>query len=104
MSETTQTGEPLFSPEKWARIRRFSRSKQRAPEWPDGVDGISSEGLSLLGIHEKTDALYWDGKQVVVRSSIRLGTFERWIAAIATLGTFGTFIVEVGRSAKWWGG
>jgi hypothetical protein len=54
-------------------------------------------GLGLLGIHEKTDKLYWDGKEIVVRSAFRLGTFERWIASIAAVGTFGNFAFNFAR-------
>jgi hypothetical protein len=66
----------------WSVIRKFRLSTDRPPEWPEGVYGISMKGIGLLGIHEKSGKLYWDGKEVVTRSSVRLGTFERWIAGI----------------------
>ena len=34
----------------------------RPDDWPEGVNGISLNGLSLLGKHERTGKLYWDGK------------------------------------------
>lgn len=84
----------------WAEIRKHRLSGEKPDSWPDGVRAISMEGLSLLGIHERTDALYWDGKEIVVRRAFRLGTFERWIASLAALGTVGTFIVGLARLVR----
>lgn len=89
---------------EWEFTRRLAFSEIRPPEWPEGVRAISIRGMGLLGVHDKTGELYWDGKQVAIRPPVRLGTFERWAAALATLGTVGTFIVEVGRSAGLWAG
>jgi hypothetical protein len=86
----------------WSKIRKYRLSPIRPPEWPEGVFAISLEGLSLLGIHEKSGKLYWDGKEVVIRSAVRLGTFERWIAAIAALATLGSFLTNAGRAKGWW--
>ncbi|SRR6266849_1820763 len=65
--------------EKWARgncgylrctggvnIRKYRLSTDRPPEWPEGVYGVSMKGIGLLGIHEKSGKLYWDGKEVVI--------------------------------------
>jgi hypothetical protein len=84
----------------WDNIRKHRLSSEKPENWPKGVRAISTEGLTLLGIHEKTDALYWDGKEILVRRALRLGTFERWIASIAALGTFGTFVVNILRLWK----
>lgn len=89
---------------EWEHLRRIAFSRIRPSDWPDGVRSISVEGTGLLGVHDKTGELYWDGKPVALRRPIRLGTFERWAVVIAALGTVGTFIVEVGRSAGFWGG
>ncbi|GAA0278450.1 hypothetical protein LNAOJCKE_4568 [Methylorubrum aminovorans] len=89
---------------EWEHTRRIALSPIRPPDWPEGVRSISIEGVGLLGVHEKSGELYWDGKPVAIRPPVRLGTFERWAAALATMGTVGTFIVELGRSAKWWAG
>jgi hypothetical protein len=89
---------------EWEFTRRIAFSEIRPPDWPEGVRAISMRGMGLLGVHDKSGELYWDGKQVAIRPPVRLGTFERWAAALATMGTVGTFIVELGRSAKWWGG
>jgi hypothetical protein len=70
----------------WDRIRRARFTKDTTPmNWPEDVRGISTEGLALLGVHEKTGKLYWDGKEIVTRSIIKLDTLERWLAII-TLG------------------
>ena len=85
-------------------MRRLAFADLRPSDWPPDVRMMSGLGVGLLGVHEKTGELYWDGKPVAIRPPVRLGTFERWAAALATMGTVGTFIVEVGRSAGFWGG
>lgn len=89
---------------EWEHRRRTAFADIRPPEWPEGVRVMSVRGINLLGVHERTGELYWDGKPLAIRPPVRLGTFERWAAALATMGTVGTFIVEVGRSAGFWGG
>jgi hypothetical protein len=70
----------------WDHIRRVRFTKDATPlNWPEDVRGISNQGLSLLGVHEKTGKLYWDGKEIVTRSVFKLDTLERWLAFI-TLG------------------
>jgi hypothetical protein len=82
-------------------IRRFRFAPDEPPkDWPPGVRVISQEGLTLLGIHEKTNRLYWDGQQVAL--TIRLRWFELTLAIFAAVGTFGTFAVEAGRSMNFW--
>jgi hypothetical protein len=86
----------------WGHIRSIRFTKERPADWPEGVFGVSLEGVALLGVHEQSGKLYWDGKEIVTRNWIRLGTYERWIGFFAALGTFGTFAVNIGRSAGWW--
>jgi hypothetical protein len=86
----------------WAHIRAHKHSLAAPPEWPPNVRAISLEGLSLLGIHQDTGRLYWDGHEIITRTKIRLGPVELWIAIIATSATVGSLILEVGRSAGWW--
>lgn len=86
----------------WEIIRKHRHSTERPPERPEGVYGISMKGAALLGIHEKTGKLYWDGKEVVTKSIFSLGLFERLLATTAALGTFGTFVVHAGRAKGWW--
>jgi hypothetical protein len=40
---------------------------------------------------------------VLTVKRVRLGRWEFILALLATIGTFGTFVIEVGRSAGWWG-
>src|SRR5581483_4225656 len=67
----------------WAYIRSVRFSTERPADWPDGVYAVSMKGVALLGVHEQSGKLYWDGKEVVTRGAIRLGTFERWVASFA---------------------
>jgi hypothetical protein len=86
----------------WEEVRANKYSKDRPDHWPEGVFGVSMNGIGLLGIHDKSGRLFWDGNEVVTRSKIRLGTLELWLIGIAAVGTFGTFIVEAGRSMGYW--
>lgn len=54
--------------------------------------------------HKDTGELYWDGRKVIVQRPITLGVFERVLASGAAVSALGVMIVEVGRSAGWWGG
>ena len=47
---------------------------------------------------------YWDGKEIVVRDAVRLEWPERLFTFLIAVGTFGYFILEVGKMLKWWGG
>ena len=47
----------------WRHIRAHKISSERPNDWPQGVRGISQEGLSLLGINEATGQLYCDYSQ-----------------------------------------
>ena len=57
----------------WTHIRNVRFTKDPPPEWPAGVSGISTEGRALLGVHEQSGKLYWDGKELVMRSLLSLG-------------------------------
>lgn len=87
----------------WNSLRQTMYSAEHPPEWPEGVRAISIDGTSFIGVHMETGELYWDGKKVVVQKPITLGWFERVLAVLAAIGTFGVFILEVGKLAKWWG-
>ena len=86
----------------WAEVRANRFSKERPDDWPEGVFAVSIKGVALLGVHEKSGRLYWDGKELVTRPKIRLGTLELWIVGIAAAGTFGSFMVEAGKVLGWW--
>ncbi len=81
----------------WDRIRKNKFSPERPEGWPEDVNAISMGGLSLLGVHKETGVLYWDGREIVIRRTFKLGTVERWIAIVAATGTFGTFVVNLVR-------
>jgi len=86
----------------WQEIRAVRYSTMTPPpEWPSNVRPISLEGVSLLGIDPTTNKLYWDGKEVVVRDRVRLGSLERILAVFVAIGTFGAFIVELGNALNW---
>jgi hypothetical protein len=86
----------------WEDIRSFRYSTMDLPPtWPSGVRPISQEGLALLGIEPATNKFFWDGKEVVVRSRVRLSWWQGFLAALVACGTFGTFLVEASQ-AGWW--
>jgi hypothetical protein len=86
----------------WEDIRSFQYSTKEPPlNWPSGVRPISQEGLGLLGIDPTTNKLFWDGKEIVLRDRIRLSWWQRFLATIAAVGMFGTFLVQASQ-AGWW--
>ncbi|MEL7300393.1 MAG: hypothetical protein AAFM92_08425 [Pseudomonadota bacterium] len=85
----------------WAKIRKYRLSTERPDQWPEGVFGISSQRVSLLGVHETSNKLYWDGKEIVTRIVVRLGTKELWLAAIASFSTLGMFVLALGSTFGW---
>ena len=44
--------------------------------------------------------LYWDKKPVVVRRKVRLGTFERWVAILGLIATFGRVAMALWANLK----
>jgi hypothetical protein len=86
----------------WDKLRRNKYSPNRPDDWPGGVRAISMEGLTLLGVHEESGKLYWDGKEVVIRSRFALATFERVIAGSGLAIALGGLVVDIGRAAGWW--
>ena len=86
----------------WDEIRAVRYSTMSPPpEWPAGVRPISIDGVTLFGIDPATNKLYWDGKEVVVRDRLRLGGWANVLAILVAIGTFGTFIVELGNALNW---
>jgi len=91
----------------WDRIRRVRFTKDTTPmNWPEDVRGISIEGVALLGVHEKTGKLYWDGKEIVTRTLFKLDTLERWLAIITIVCVVGNFAINVANFLneifEWW--
>ncbi|MEP0942743.1 MAG: hypothetical protein ABJH20_13650 [Rhizobiaceae bacterium] len=87
----------------WNRIRQDRLSDHRPDGWPEGVNGISLNGLSLLGIHERTGKLYWDGKEIVTKRIVRLRGWEVVLAIVATVSAAGMFALDLARTLNWWG-
>jgi hypothetical protein len=79
------------------KIRANKISPEKPDGWPKDIRAISVQGLNLLGIDEKTGRLYWDGKEIVMRTGFFLGTFERWVAGIAASAAAVTAVVNVMR-------
>lgn len=91
----------------WERIKANRFAKDAPPKgwgWPKDVRPISIDGVTMLGIKPDTNKLYWDGKEIVVRDAVRLEWPERLFTFLIAVGTFGFFILEVGKVLKWWGG
>jgi hypothetical protein len=86
----------------WANLRSKKYSRERPDDWPAGVSAISLEGLTLFGVHVETGKLYWDGKEVIVRSKFALATYERIIAGAGLVIALGGLIINIGRAASWW--
>jgi hypothetical protein len=71
--------------------------------WPKGVRPITIDQMDKLGVDPDSGALYWDRKEVVTRSVVRLGRTELWFAGIATFSTLGMLLLAIGGAAGWWG-
>jgi hypothetical protein len=84
----------------YKRSKRFT--DDRPTEWPQGVRGISQQGLDLLGIHEQTGKLFWDGKELVTRTRLRLGWFGGLMAFFTGVGALGAFLVALADLMHRW--
>jgi len=87
---------------EWSQIRRHKFSGERPAEWLASVQGISTEGLNLLGINERTGKLHWDGDEIVTKNLLRFQTYERFLATCAALIALAGLILNIGKSAGWW--
>jgi hypothetical protein len=91
----------------WERFKANRYSDERPPQgwgWPENIRPISTAGLSLFAVEPDTNKLYWNGKEIVLRDAVRLEWPERLFTFLIAVGTFGYFILEVGKVLKWWGG
>ncbi|MDR9783458.1 hypothetical protein [Rhizobium redzepovicii] len=76
----------------WEQIRRSKfASVNVPPEWPADVNPVSLNGVSLLGI-DANNNLYWDGKRLQLAT--RLGTVERVLAVLVSIGTVSSAVIE----------
>lgn len=81
----------------WEKVRKYRHVREASPpEWPAGVKAISLNGVTLLGVHESTGELYWDGRALVTER--KLASFERGMAFAVTVATVVMAIVEVLRA------
>lgn len=71
----------------WAQMRekRFANDvvPPRPDDWPATVNAVSIDGMSLFGIDQKTDELFWDGKRLITEK--RFSDYERRLAMIGLL-------------------
>jgi len=79
----------------WKMIRENRFSDDPPDVWPAGVRPISMKGIALLGIHERTGKLYWDGEELA--TSIGLKRYERILATIGAACAVLTTIFTVLR-------
>ncbi|WP_250482093.1 hypothetical protein [Caballeronia sp. NCTM5] len=86
----------------WQALRKNMYSSDHPPEWPEGVRAISIDGTMFIGVHAETGEMYWDGRKVVTQKPITLGLVERFLVGLAAVGTFGVFVIELGRSLALW--
>jgi hypothetical protein len=65
--------------------------------WPKGVRRVSQDELDRLGIDEEEGRLYFDGKEVAIRSGFFLLPLERWIAIVAAGAALTTALVNLAK-------
>jgi hypothetical protein len=80
----------------------FLATNERDESWPEGVKAISLDGLGLLGVNPKTGALYWDGREIVLRRVVRLGNLEKVLAVVGVATGVGALILELGKTFGGW--
>lgn len=84
---------------EYKRRTAANRSGLHPEHWPDDVNVISQSGLEMLGV-DLDGNLYLDGKRLYPER--RLGRFERWMAAIASVaGILGVGATVVSAIADW---
>jgi hypothetical protein len=92
----------------WDKIKETKWSDATPPkDWPQKVTPISMNGLALLGISQTDGRLFWDGKEIVVKSKLlKLRGFELLLLALAAVGTMmqgiATFVPWLKAVTDWW--
>ncbi len=81
----------------------MAKSETKTKHWPSGVHSITWNEIGKLGFHDVTGTMYWDGKEVVTRSIVRLGSFELFLAIVATVSLAGMLVLDLARTFQWWG-
>ena len=78
-----------MSDEDWQareeELRRVPPRKVDRSTWPKHVRPIGVDEMDALDVDDK-GSLYWHGKSVAIRR-IELGSWELWLAVLATVGT-----------------
>lgn len=75
-----------ISAEDWARYRSHPFADVNTPaDWPSDVKPISIDGAILLGIGPG-NKLYFDGKELEFRRTLKLEWWQTLLAAIAAFG------------------
>jgi hypothetical protein len=67
-------------------------------EHPAGVRTITLDKLDRLGIDDN-NRLYWDGKQVVLKSALSLTWFQNACVGLTTLGAVASGVMAI---VSWW--
>jgi hypothetical protein len=92
----------------WNEIQQTKFTKATPPKnWPPSVTPISINGLTLFGINQIDGRLFWDGKEIVVRTRLlKLRGFELCLLTIAAVGTMmqgiATFLPWLKTVTAWW--
>lgn len=76
--------------------------RDTASGWPADVESITFDETERLGIQRGTNALFWDGKEIVTKNMIRLGTRETRFAVAGLAIAFAGLVHEIGKTAHWW--
>jgi len=80
----------------WDNIQKHKMSDEKPDNWPKDVRAISIDGVSLFGINEKTGRLYWDGKEVVMRTEFALSAATQvWGKLVVTAAGVGAAAASV---------
>ena len=92
----------------WTNVKKNKWSTSAPPhDWPSEVIPISLGGLTLFGINQVDGRLFWDGKEIIVRSTmIKLRGIELSLLFLAALGSLmqgiATFEPWFKKLTGWW--
>ncbi len=85
----------------WVKVRKNACAEVETPaDWPDDVKPVNWQGINLLGVSQRSNDLFWDGKRV--ETTKRLANFERSIAGIGATAAAILAIVDAGRAFGLW--
>ncbi|MBV9812951.1 MAG: hypothetical protein JO326_09365 [Acetobacteraceae bacterium] len=73
---------------------------ERPPNWPEGVEPISLEGLERLGINGR-DELFWDGRRLITRRQIDFTGWQRVLAVLAALASIASIATGLNNAATY---